>query len=104
MFASQLTTSSLNPLFCVDLFSLREGDANVRQEQQHEGPGRDVSSHVGKAGLQGLRLKKEMLGSFLDEKTENLPPPRPWTTSFPSLTPWHGAAPPILHGRCSIPV
>lgn len=63
---------------------------------------------MGKAGFQGLRLKEEMLDSkgkgtgnreqvglesSLDEETENLPPPGPWTISFPSLTPCHGDAP-----------
>lgn len=40
------TTSSLNPFFllffwCVDLFSLRWGDVNVRQQQQGEIKGQE---------------------------------------------------------------
>lgn len=34
------------------------------------------------------------LESSLNEKTENLPPPRPWTISFPSLILSHEADPP----------
>lgn len=85
------------------MFSLRWGDVNVRQQQQGEIKGQEemlavtwerlVCKECGNVRCKGAGNRKQVKSEwFFDEKPENRPPPRPWTISFPSLTPWHGDA------------